>query len=120
MVAMRVSPILTTSVATATFLSGCSQPAMRPSFANGTPEERTMAATDAIRTDDASKVPQLITMLDSQDPAERMIASDGLRRLTGQTLGYDYADPRPLRTEAIARWKRWYAGQVDAGTGPES
>jgi hypothetical protein len=117
---MRVAPILTPTIAVAILLVGCSQPALRPSFVNGTPEERTMAAMDAVRTDDASKVPQLITMLDSEDPAERMIASDALFRLTGQSNGYNYADPEPLRSEAVARWRRWYLDRRGVGTGTES
>ena len=76
-----------------------------------------MAAVDTIRSDDTAKVPQLITMLNSQDPAERMIASDALKRLTGQTLGYDFADPEPVRYEAIARWRAWY---LDRSSGSAS
>jgi hypothetical protein len=107
-------------IGVASLLGACTQPALRPSFVNGTPEERTMAAMDAVRDDDTSKVSQLITMLDSQDPAQRMIASDALFRLTGQTNGYNYADPEAVRSEAVARWRRWYLDQHGAGAGTES
>jgi len=100
--------------------AGCSQPALSPSFESGVPAERTMAATEAARTDDASKVPQLITMLGSEDPAQRMIASDALERITGQTLGYDFADPEPRRNEAIARWRAWEASERRAVSGAAS
>lgn len=50
-------------------------------------------------------------MLDSHDPAVRLMAINGLERLTGQTLGYAYSDPEPKRTIAIDRWVRWAKGE---------
>jgi hypothetical protein len=96
-------------------VAGCSQPKLSPSFESGIPTERTMAAVEAAQKDDHSKIPQLITMLGSGDPAQRMIASDALERLTGQTLGYDYAAPEPERNQAIARWRSWQDTQRRAG-----
>lgn len=87
---------------------------------NATPAERTRAAADALRAGDASKVPHLITMLGSADPADRMVASAALERLTGQTLGYHFADPQPLRSAAIERWRRWYEERGAAGAGIDS
>ena len=66
-----------------------------------------MAATDVIRSGDASQARELIIMLESSDPAVRLIAIRGLERLTGETFGYDYADPAPKREVAINRWVEW-------------
>ena len=92
-------------------LGACSSPAPQPDARSPDPVERTLAAAEIIRSEDRSRVPELITMLDSHDPAVRMLAIGGLERLTGQTLGYSYADPEPKRTIAIDRWVRWARGE---------
>ncbi len=46
-------------------------------------------------------------MLDSQDPALRMFAIGALKRLTGETMGYHYGDPEPIRAAAVDRWVAW-------------
>ncbi len=103
----------------AAIAAGCTQPALEPSFEHATPAERTMAATRAARTGDRASVPHLITMLGSDDPAQRMIAADALRRITGQTHGYDFADPPPARREAVERWAAWYRSST-GGDGEEA
>lgn len=109
---MRVARVLTGMIAPAVLAGGCTQPALRPTFVNGTPEERIMAATEAIETHDTSKVPQLITMLESQDAAQRLVAGEALRRLTGRTMGYDFSAPAGERDEAVSRWRAWYLSKA--------
>ena len=79
-----------------------------------------MAAAEVIRSEDTSRVRELIVLLDSDDPALRLLAINGLERLTGQTLGYAYADPEPKRMVAIDRWVHWAKGDPgkDISTGP--
>lgn len=57
---------------------------------------------------DTSKIPELIAALDSDDSAVRLTAIRTLERLTGQTLGYDYAAPESERRLATDRWVEWY------------
>ncbi len=71
-----------------------------------------MAAAQTIRDGDQSHVRDLIIMLDSSDPAVRMIAIGGLERLTGETFGYDYAATAPKRLIAIDRWVHWEKGDT--------
>jgi HEAT repeat protein len=67
-----------------------------------------MAAITAAGTgEDESAIPELIRMLESTDPGARLLAIRSLERLTGQTLGYDYAAPRWARSAAVERWKTW-------------
>lgn len=70
-----------------------------------------MALGAAARAGDRGRIPDLIVMLDSSDPAQRMLAIRTLERMTGQTLGYDHAAPEPERAQAIDRWVKWEAAQ---------
>ena len=46
-------------------------------------------------------------MLESSDPAERMVASETLQMVTGKDFGYEASDPRPERFLAVNRWRSW-------------
>ncbi len=46
-------------------------------------------------------------MLESDDPAERMLAIRALERITDQTLGYHHEDPEWKRVESVNRWEHW-------------
>ncbi|HEX8522710.1 MAG TPA: hypothetical protein VF669_10675 [Tepidisphaeraceae bacterium] len=56
-------------------------------------------------------VPVLIKALNNDDPAVRFYAIQGLERLTGQTLGYQYFLEADERKEAVARWEGWLKEQ---------
>ena len=51
--------------------------------------------------------PQLIRDLDSDDPAVRFYAIEGLQRLTGQTFDYHYYDDEIDRHPAMLKWRQW-------------
>jgi len=78
------------------------------SFNSKDPGGRIQAATEAAANNDQSAIPDLIEMLDSDDPAARFVAIGTLERFTGQTFGYDYADPEWERRQAVDRWVAWY------------
>lgn len=91
------------------FLTGaCSLPAEEEGFASRDPARRVRAASGDTALAEADRVARLIEMLDSQDPAARMVASTRLRRDTGQDFGYDATAPDSERREAIDRWIDWY------------
>ncbi len=95
--------------------AGCF-PTLEPAFDSPAPAKRLDAIVDAAARDDRSTVPPLIDMLDSDDPAERMLAIRALERISGgQTFGYRYADPEWQRRESINRWVKW-AESDSAGT----
>lgn len=93
----------------------CSLPEPKTSFDSPNPAARTRAMARAARTGDTSHIPELIEMLDSDDPAVRMLAINTLERLTGQTLGYDHGAPPAERHRAIDRWVQWAMDTPRAG-----
>lgn len=54
----------------------------------------------------------LVQMLESDDPATRLLAISTLQRLTNQTFGYDYAQPEVKRRPAVERWAAWVREQA--------
>ena len=65
------------------------------------------------KAEDEEAVPELIVMLYSADPAERMLAEEALRRLTGRDFGYQHFAPPWERDEAADAWRRWWLSQPD-------
>ncbi len=84
-------------------MAACASPP-RESFDSPDPAARRAAIVRAAAEEDTTKVPDLVRMLDSDDPAVRLLAIGTLQRLTGETLGYDYAAPARDRDEAVQRW----------------
>lgn len=66
------------------------------------------AIEDAAREGDQSAIGELIELLDSDDPAVRLMAINALERLTGQTYGFRHYDSMMQRRESIARWVQAY------------
>ncbi len=87
-------------------LAGCG-PGDGPkvSLTSDDPAGRIPAMKQAAARMDTSAVPQLVELLASDDPAERLYAIEALRRITGKTMGYNYYGSETERAEAIARWK---------------
>lgn len=61
----------------------------------------------ADQTDDDS-LKGLISQLDSDDPAARLLAIRALEKRTGQTLGYEHDAPPYVRNAAAREWVTWY------------
>jgi hypothetical protein len=93
----------------ACLIAGCARPP--GGFDSPEPAARLYAVTEAARTDDRAAIPSLVALLDSDDPAVRMLSIRTLERLTGQTLGYDHAAPEWERRDAVGRWIDWYRSQ---------
>ena len=85
-------------------------------FDSPEPAARIDAAVKAAGDEDLSSVPGLITMLESDDPASRLVAIRALERLTSETMGYDHAASEGEREEAVARWVAWW-GERSGSTG---
>jgi len=94
---------------------GCG-PSMPRGFDSPEPAARMDAIVDAARRSDRSAVPRIVPLLDSDDPATRLLAIETLERLTGETFGYDYAAPPADRVAAVERWRRYVVG---GGVGEE-
>jgi hypothetical protein len=80
-----------------------------PSLKSPDPSLKIPAIKQAAQSHDEQAVPVLIKALDSDDPAIRFYAIEGLQRLTGQTLDYRYYDDERQRRPALARWQQWLA-----------
>lgn len=87
-------------------------PSMPRGFDSPEPGVRIDAIVDAAKRDDPAAVPELVRMLDSDDPATRLLAIRALERITGTTHGYDYSAPESERREAIRRWQGSGPGAV--------
>ncbi len=83
-------------------------------FDSPEPAARIGAAVEAAASGDLGAIPDLITLLDSDDPATRLVSITSLRRLTGRTLGYDHTAPQGERDAAVVRWVEWYNQNADA------
>lgn len=90
----------------------CSPPGPEKDVRNPNPLGKIPAYKEAVRERDRSAVRQMIKDLDSDDPAVRLFAIVGLRRLTGgEMFGYRYYEDEYQRRPAIRRWEAWLAGE---------
>jgi hypothetical protein len=80
-------------------------------FQENDPAARLRAIQKAAASGDRGAIPDLINELESDDPAERLLAIRALERITGQTLGYDHAAGLTERQEGVRRWAEWYSHQ---------
>jgi len=80
------------------------------------PAAKMHATVEAARTGDRGAIGHIVELLDSDDPAVRLLAITALQRLTGQTNGYEHDAPAAEREEAILRWVR----AVQSGTAMEA
>jgi hypothetical protein len=77
-------------------------------FTSPDPASRMYAITLAGETRDRTAIPHLIELLSSDDPAERMLSIEALKKMTDDHHGYDpYALPHK-RHIAIEKWQQAY------------
>lgn len=91
------------------WVSGCPGGAVdaRAGFENADPARRVAAIRQAVASDDRGALPQLVACLSDPEVDVRLFAIVGLRKMTGEDLGYRHYDPEPARAEAIERWRRF-------------
>jgi hypothetical protein len=89
--------------------AGCAPPVSQGGYDAPDPASRTYAMQRTVRTDDDSPetLRRVVELLDSDDPAVRMMAISTLEHLTGETLGYRYHASRSERDAAIRDWVRF-------------
>jgi hypothetical protein len=75
-------------------------------------EAKVPAIEYAARTHDRSAIPELVKDLESDDPAVRFYAIQGLCSMSGETFGYRYYDSDDDRRPAVVKWKQWLARQT--------
>ena len=91
-------------------LFGCSGYTGPRSVVNEDPYVKIPEIHKAVDRGDTSVLPQLVSDLDSDDPAVRLYSIGALERLTGQTFGYDWTlEDRAPRRPAIDQWNAYLA-----------
>jgi len=69
--------------------------------------QKVPAVKEAVENKDPRVASQLVADLDSDDPAVRFYAIEGLRRLTGETFGYQYYQDHDALRPSIEKWRQW-------------
>ena len=95
-------------------LAGCGGPPPVKDVSNPDPSGKIPAIVTAAKKGDRRVMSQLVKDLDNDDPAVRFYAIEGLRRITGQTLGYHYYYGEDERQPSVNAWKQWLAKASDA------
>ena len=96
-------------------ICGCAAPRPDYTVKSVDPTEKIPAIKIAVRNKDLSVLPMLVKDLDSDDPAVRFYADDGLQKLTGENFGYLYYADEKSRQPAEEQWKSWLAGHYPPG-----
>jgi hypothetical protein len=78
------------------------------------PSVKIPAIEQAVRDKDLKAARQLVKDLESDDPAVRFYAIEGLHRLTGQDFGYEFYADEDQRDAAVKKWHQWLQGRQPA------
>ena len=95
------------SIACVWISAGCSEPRGPVSVKSDDPTLKIPAIKEDVRRKNSGDVVLLVQNLNDDDPAVRFYAIEGLRRLTGDDLGYRYYDDDEQRQAALHRWNQW-------------
>jgi hypothetical protein len=91
--------------------AGCAAPRGPLVVTDPDPSVKIPAIKKAAGKRDRSATRQLVADLESDDPAVRFYAINGLQRITGERFGYDYYADEQQRQPAVQRWQDWLAGR---------
>jgi len=80
-----------------------------PDIKSADPALKIPAIKSAVDRKDMSVVGALIKDLESDDPAVRFYAIQGLQRLTGETFGYEYYAEADHRMPALQQWQQRFS-----------
>lgn len=77
-------------------------------FDSPVPGARIDASVRAATEQDAQAIPDLIELLESEDPATRLIAANAIEWIIGRPIDYDLGAPQPDRFAAVERLREEY------------
>ncbi|MGH7215506.1 MAG: HEAT repeat domain-containing protein [Tepidisphaeraceae bacterium] len=103
--------VLLTTMLAAGASAGCSGAPGPRTVINPDPSVKIPAIKQAVREKDRDAVRQLVKDLESDDPAVRFYAIEGLQRLTRQDFGYVFYQGEDARKPALKRWRQWVNGE---------
>lgn len=98
-------------IVAAALLIGCTAPREPRLVTDHDPSMKIPAIASAVQNKDLRAAKQMVADLDSDDPAVRFYAIQGLQRLTGQTFDYSYYANDAARAPAVERWRVWLASR---------
>ena len=94
--------------------AGCGRGRVNPVISSNDASEKIPGIVQAVKHKDLPKARHMVKGLSSDDPAVRMFSIGGLRRLTGETFGYNYYDDEEAREPSVKQWQEWLAAQEPA------
>jgi hypothetical protein len=94
--------------------TGCQSPPAWKSLRTEDPIKRVNAIQQAAKENKRNEIPELIFLLDDEEPVVRMYAIHALREMTGEDFGYRYFDSESERAKAIEKWRQWLANSGGA------
>ena len=94
-------------------------PRLQASLDADDPVLKIPAIADAAALDGEEELHRLVDALEHRDEAVRLFAIEALKLRTGQDFGYRPYDSPREREEAVARWRRWLAGEDPVRCQPE-
>jgi hypothetical protein len=104
---VALSVMIATGAALAATFAGCTAPEGPRRPDSRFLSQKVPAVKEAVESGDTRVVPQLVSDLESDDPAVRFFAIEGLKRLTGETFGYEYYADADARREPVTKWRQW-------------
>ncbi len=73
------------------------------------PTVRSRAAIQAGQMRDNRAIGYLIDRLTDAEPAVRMFANISLKKITGESMGFNVYDSKQDQAAAVERWRQWSA-----------
>ncbi|MCC7294113.1 MAG: HEAT repeat domain-containing protein [Phycisphaerales bacterium] len=98
--------------------AGCASPRTSQGTAgleDADPVQRGRAVQAVAQQGDPSLAPLLVDRLEDEDAAVRMLAAEGLRRLTGQAIEFEADWPATKRAAVADQWRRRLAESASTG-----
>ena len=94
------------------FASGCTPPRPKLVVTDPDPTVKIPAIKKAVDEHNLAATRQMVKDLESDDPAVRFYAVEGLRKMTGEEFGYEwFDDDDDARQPAVKKWQEWLKAQ---------
>lgn len=100
--------------------TGCAATGYRAKIQAPYSYDRILAIREAGERRDRDAIPLLVDRLEDEDAAVRFYAILALERITGDRLGYRYADAGPDRQASVTRWRKYAADRKSDVAEPHS